>query len=204
MQVHRLQERCAATSNRNFEGRQATSQNTCLFVAVRSHASRWSGPAGSHSPHESGSCEERLELCQSIGFCSGLRSSNGCCSSGDWKAQGEVKRTGFNGICFFNASQTSLHVLQVLERRRMSGSSCQKCRSAAKCGIGPLPECRYKYCISGSSSPTDLATAQYERCGTSASAHPDPDPDPELLIKSLNSVPDPSVLDHQMQYLKSQ
>ena len=36
-----------------------------------------------------------------------------------------------------------------------------------------------------------------------ASAHPDPDPDPELRIKSPNSVPDPSVPDHRMQYLKS-
>ena len=48
-----------------------------------------------------------------------------------------------------------------------------------------------------------MATAQCQRCGTSASAHPDPDPDPELRIKSVNSVPDPSVPDHQMQYLKS-
>ena len=48
-----------------------------------------------------------------------------------------------------------------------------------------------------------MATAQYERSGTSASAHPDPDPDPELRIKSPNSVPDPSVPDHRMQYLKS-
>ena len=48
-----------------------------------------------------------------------------------------------------------------------------------------------------------MATAQYERSGTRASAHPDPDPDPELRIKSPNSVPDPSVPDHRMQYLKS-
>ena len=47
---------------------------------------------------------------------------------------------------------------------------------------------------------SDMATAQYERSGTRASAHPDPnpDPDPELRIKSPNSVPD-----HRMQYLKS-
>ena len=44
-----------------------------------------------------------------------------------------------------------------------------------------------------------MATALYERSGTRASAHPDP----ELRIKSLNSVPDPSVPDHRMQYLKS-
>ena len=49
----------------------------------------------------------------------------------------------------------------------------------------------------------DMATARYERSGTKASAHPDPDPDPELRIKSPNSVPDPSVPDHRMQYLKS-
>ena len=48
-----------------------------------------------------------------------------------------------------------------------------------------------------------MATAQYERSGTRASAHPDPDPDPELRIKSPNSVPDPSVPDHRMQYMKS-
>ena len=48
-----------------------------------------------------------------------------------------------------------------------------------------------------------MATAQYERSGTSASAHPDPDPDPELRIKSPNSVRDPSVPDHRMQNLKS-
>ena len=48
-----------------------------------------------------------------------------------------------------------------------------------------------------------MATAQYERSGTSASTHPDPDPDPELRIKSPNSVPNPSVSDHRMQYLKS-
>ena len=48
-----------------------------------------------------------------------------------------------------------------------------------------------------------MATAQYERSGTRASAHPDPDPDPELRIKSPDSVPDPSVPDHRMQYLKS-
>ena len=48
-----------------------------------------------------------------------------------------------------------------------------------------------------------MATAQYERSGTRLSAHPDPDPDPELRIKSPNSVPDPSVPDHRMQYLKS-
>ena len=36
-----------------------------------------------------------------------------------------------------------------------------------------------------------MATAQYERSGTRASAHPDPDPDPELRIN------------HRMQYLKS-
>ena len=48
-----------------------------------------------------------------------------------------------------------------------------------------------------------MATAQYERSGTRASAHPDPDPDPELRIKSPNSVPDPSVPDHRMQYVKS-
>ena len=44
-----------------------------------------------------------------------------------------------------------------------------------------------------------MATAQCERCGTSASAHSDP----ALRIKSANSVPDPSIPDHQMQYLKS-
>ena len=49
----------------------------------------------------------------------------------------------------------------------------------------------------------NMATAQYERSGTRASAPPDPDPDPELRIKSPNSVPDPSVPDHRMQYLKS-
>ena len=48
-----------------------------------------------------------------------------------------------------------------------------------------------------------VATAQYERSGTRASAHPDPDPDLELRIRSPNSVPDPSVPDHRMQYLKS-
>ena len=32
---------------------------------------------------------------------------------------------------------------------------------------------------------------------------PDPDPDPELRIKSPDSVPDPSVPDHRMQYQKS-
>ena len=48
-----------------------------------------------------------------------------------------------------------------------------------------------------------MATAQYETSGTRASAHPDPDPDPELRIKSPNSVPDPSVPDHRVQYLKS-
>ena len=48
-----------------------------------------------------------------------------------------------------------------------------------------------------------MATAQYEKSGTRASAHPDPDPDPELRIKSPNSVPDPSVPDHRIQYLKS-
>ena len=48
-----------------------------------------------------------------------------------------------------------------------------------------------------------MATAQYERSGTRASAHPDPDLDPELRIKSPNSVPDPSVPDHRMHYLKS-
>ena len=45
----------------------------------------------------------------------------------------------------------------------------------------------------------NMATAQYERSGTRASAHPDP----ELRIKSPNSVPDPSVPDHRMQYVKS-
>ena len=47
-----------------------------------------------------------------------------------------------------------------------------------------------------------MATAQYERSGTRASAHPDPDPDPELRIKSPNSVPDPSLPHHRMQNLK--
>ena len=44
-----------------------------------------------------------------------------------------------------------------------------------------------------------MATAQYERSGTRASAHPNP----QLRIKSPNSVPDPCVPDHRMQYLKS-
>ena len=48
-----------------------------------------------------------------------------------------------------------------------------------------------------------MATAQYERSGTRASAHADPDPDPELRIKSPNSVPDTSVPDSRMQCLKS-
>ena len=48
-----------------------------------------------------------------------------------------------------------------------------------------------------------MATAQYERSGTRASAHPDPDPNPELRIKSPNSVPDPSVPDHRVQHVKS-
>ena len=44
----------------------------------------------------------------------------------------------------------------------------------------------------------DMATGQYERSGTRASAHPDPDPDSELRIKSSNSVPDPSIADQRM------
>ena len=43
-----------------------------------------------------------------------------------------------------------------------------------------------------------VATAQYERSGTRASAHPDPNPDPELRIKPPNFVPDPCVPDHRI------
>ena len=76
-----------------------------------------------------------------------------------------------------------------------------KCRHACKV---PVRFCREtRKTLKHTYTYTYMATAQYERSGTRASAHPDPDPDPELRIKSPNSVPDPSVPDHRMQYVKS-
>ena len=58
----------------------------------------------------------------------------------------------------------------------------------AVCGLGFLG-----YTV----TPKYMATGQYERSGTRASAHPDPDPHPELRIKSSNFLPD-----ERMQCLK--
>ena len=110
---------------------------------------------------------------------------------------------------------------------QLSANSCSHCQGpwesrirlwcrahegvrAAQCSgqglLGPRPLTRdYKPFLYSAHQGIFTAqfTAQYERSGTRASAHPDPDPDPKLRIKSPNSVPDPSVPDHRMQYLKS-
>ena len=85
-----------------------------------------------------------------------------------------------------------------------SGTLCQRtastCEMTEPMVLGLIPKLPS---ISSLLFMLYVATAQSESSGTRASAHPDPDPDPELRIKSPNSVPDPSVPDHRMHYLKS-
>ena len=47
-----------------------------------------------------------------------------------------------------------------------------------------------------------MASAQYDWSGTGGNTHPDPDRDLEIRNESSNSVPDPSIPDQNMQYLK--